>query len=75
MFQKNLPPQSSGLNNKQNMKPILLAACFMWVSGRAYYSTLKMEATSSSADFHHIAQHFMPDDHHRQPQCTALYAG
>jgi hypothetical protein len=61
MFQKNLQPQSSGLDNKRSMKPVLLASCFMWVSGRPYYSTPKIEATCFSADFRRNAQHFIPE--------------
>jgi hypothetical protein len=55
----NISPPSSGLNSKPSKKPPLPAACFMQISCTAYYSTLKMEVTCSSVDFHHNSQRFV----------------
>jgi hypothetical protein len=50
---------------------VLLATCFMLISCLAYFSTLKMEITSSSetsVDFQRTTWHCIPEQPLREPQ-------
>jgi hypothetical protein len=69
MFQRNVSHPSSG---RLIASRALLAVCCVLVSCVAYSLTLKMEAIYFSemvVDFHHITQHYIPEDRTLQSYC------
>jgi hypothetical protein len=78
MFWRNMSPPSSGLRVSQvrSQPEALFAVCFMLVSRLAYFSTLTMEVTCSSAksaDSQQTTQHIPEDRILILPLCSYEY--